>query len=129
MYSPRPPVKGQHYYYANNEGNNIFGRHFQAIEPFDKDIAMVTQAWRRGIVNKRGLMVIPPKYFFLQIMDDSNIMVRPPSFGIADRTGRILIPPIYDNIVYMSGEIYRVEQGEKVGYLTYTGKWVWELQN
>lgn len=129
MYTPRPPEKGQHYYYADREGNNIFDRHFQAIEPFEKGIAMVTQAWRRGVVNERGMTVIDPKYFFLQILDDGNIMVRPPSFGIADRQGRILIPPLYDRIQYMSGQVYQVEQGEKVGYLTYDGKWIWALRN
>ncbi|MCO6486812.1 MAG: WG repeat-containing protein [Phaeodactylibacter sp.] len=129
------------YYYADASGNNLFGRYFDHISPFAAGIAAVqpaadaqTERRRFGAVNKRGVMVVPPKYGFVKRQPDGNIGTNPQRFyGLIDKNGKKLIEAEYDRIEpFGEYDLYRVERGEKIGYLMKRDGemvWAWELQN
>lgn len=133
-----PPPK---FYYADASGNNLFGRYFSYISPFEAGIAAVQPLspdeegqQRFGAINKRGVMVVPPKYGFVKRQADGNIGTNPQRFfGLADTSGNILIEADYDRIEpFGEFNLYRVERGEKIGYLMKQGNrmiWAWPLQN
>ena len=129
MFRNRMSSSKHYYHYANKNGELLFGQFFQKVGKFKGDIALIKSNWRNGFINRRGLMVVPPKYVSLELMEEGLIMARPPAFGLAQQDGKILIPPIYDHIQLMSGNIYKIERGEKIGYMNKRGKWIWELQN
>ena len=134
----------ERYFYADETGNNILGQEFAEITPFQLGVAKVRRlsattpgATQRleplGAINKRGVMVVPPKFRNLHLQPDGNIIINPQRFyGMASFSGEILLEPVYDRILYCPKEnIYRVEQGEKIGYVEWKGEevgWIWALQ-
>ena len=130
----------EHQYYANAAGLNVFGRYFQEIEPFQLGIAKVRRLPMEGAkkellgaINKRGVMVVPPKFRYLHIQPTGNITINPQRyFGLLDKQGKVLLEPVYDKIErFENFQIFRVERGESIGYVRLVdGKciWVWALQ-
>lgn len=129
MITKSPRKRNMNYYYADRFGNNIFSRYFQNIEPFEQGCAIVKVNWRKGLLNDRGLMVIPPKYVQLQLLNDGVVLAKPPAFGLINKAGKEMIKASYDRIEILEGKVYRLEQGEKIGYMREDGSWLWELQN
>ena len=127
-------------YYADDAGANVFGRFFQAITPFQQGIARVKRLEGEnkkkelfGAINKRGVMIVAPKFKNLHIQQDGNIIINPQRyFGILNKQGKELIKPQFDKIEQFSEfNIFRLERGESVGYVQIkNGKctWVWGLQ-
>jgi len=86
-----------------------------------------------GAINKRGVMIVPPKFRNLHLQPDGNIVINPQRFyGLVSIDGKVLLEPIYDLITfYPADQIFRAEQGEKVGYFTLEEnkvEWVWEMR-
>lgn len=133
----RPAETG---YYADASGNNLFGREFAEVNPFQLGVAKVRPKGKEnaskqplGAINRRGVMVVPPKYRRLHIQPDGNIIINPQRFyGLADKSGKTILPPQFDRIDRLSEEgLFKVERGEKIGYyLLREGKAVevWGLQ-
>lgn len=129
------------FYYADINGNNIFERYFSEIEAFQLGVAKVRpilddpkKRALLGAINRRGVMVVPPKFRNLHVQKDGNIIINPQRyFGMSDPQGNILLEPIYDKIEQFEADhIFRVEQGEKIGYCRLLGneiEWIWDLQN
>ncbi len=127
-------------YYADASGNNLFSRTFAEISPFQLGIAKVRplseEGQRRrplGAINRRGVMVVPPKYRMLHIQPDGNIIINPQRFfGLADKAGKMVLPPDFDRIDQLAEEgLFKVERGEKIGYYHFDGsqmKVYWPLQ-
>ena len=87
------------------------------------------QKRKMGVINKRGNFVIRPKYFYLEVDETGQMVAGPPAFGIAERDGKVVIDAAYDSIELMTGNIYRLEQGEKIAYAKEDGTIIWDLQN
>lgn len=49
-------------------------------------------------------------------------------YGVIDSKGTIVVPPNYEYVSYTYDGMFRIEQGNKMGYLNLDGKWVWALQ-
>ena len=47
--------------------------------------------------------------------------------GLSNLDGELIVQPNYECISYAGEGLFRVEQGDKVGYFDSTGNWVWEL--
>lgn len=127
-------------FFADVQGDNIFGRHFQELHPFQQGVAKVRPYKRSGAsselgaINRRGVMVVPPKYRNLHVQPDGNIVINPQQFfGMTDLQGNILLAPDYDRIspMYANKNLFRIERGEHIGYiLLQNGKAdvIWDLQ-
>ena len=123
--------KNENQYYTDQSGNLAFPQLFDEISPFgDAETAIVKIKGRMGLIDRRGMLLIRPKYFYLQRIPNSDIYeAGPPAFGIYNQAGEQIIPAEFDDIVLLEGDRFRVERGEKVGYLDTSGKVVWPLQN
>jgi len=127
-------------YFSDDSGANVFGRFFQAITPFQQGIARVKrlQVDKKkkeffGAINKRGVMIVAPKFKNLHIQPDGTVIINPQQyFGLLDKQGKPLIEPQFDKIEqFAEFNVFRVERGESVGYVRIkNGKChlVWELQ-
>ncbi|MCB9280748.1 MAG: WG repeat-containing protein [Lewinellaceae bacterium] len=124
-----PEKKDLDCFFADAKGENLFDRFFQEIEPFDHGVAVVKQAWRKGMINLNGMNVIPYKYASLEKLNEGLYVTRPPGFGLLREDGSPFLAPEYDLIELMDGNLFRVESGENVGYVDLKGNWVWRLGN
>lgn len=123
-------------FFADKSGSNRFvGRTFYHISPYKNGIAKVKPDRRSkyGAINKRGVMVLPPKYAYIHQQADGNIIVNPQSFmGLLDKDGNTILETKYDAIeAFNIPNFYRVESGEELGYVSMqNGKleWLWALQ-
>ncbi len=138
------PKRSRKYFFADDSGNNILGRYFKEIFPFTLGVAKVRilaeevpgekkKKQLLGAINKRGVMIVPPKYRNLHQQPDGNIIINPQRFfGLVSLSGKTLLEPIYDSIFYYpQDKIFRAEQGEKIGYFELDKdvvKWIWEMR-
>lgn len=89
-------------FFADGEGNNFFKAAYDSIIAFRHGIARVQLVEDRkwGMINRRGLYVIAPKYAMIHPQDDGNFAVNPQRyFGLLDRQQRLLLEPEYDRIL------------------------------
>ena len=131
--------KGRGQYYADAGGNNLFGRYYHEITPFQLGVAAVRRlplSPKRpellGAINRRGVMVVPPKFRLLHIQPDGNIITNPQRFyGLLGKKGATLIPPEFDRIEpFEEKGLFRVERGAALGYMRIVqeqGEWAWPL--
>lgn len=121
----------QAYYYADASGNNLFPYQYSEITPFYRGIARVRQRSnaRLGVLNRRGMFVLAPKYKSIHLQPDGNFAVNPQRYyGIANRQKKIILPPEYDKVTQLQKGYFQVEQGEKVGYIDKNGNWLFKMQ-
>ncbi|MFK8104936.1 MAG: WG repeat-containing protein [Saprospiraceae bacterium] len=119
------------YYFANEDGENIFGRRsFMEIKAFKNSIAPVKDRYHWGAIGLHGLYLIPPKYSRITILPSGMIQARPGViYGLSDRQGKILIPVAYDKLELTNKKRWlQIELGDRVGYADFNGEWIWELQ-
>jgi hypothetical protein len=132
LYTPNGEKEGfrrLNYYFADNNGHPLFDRLFEKIEPFKGETALVGASGRWGMFNRNGLFVVPPKYPFMNMQENGEAVVNLPLlFGLLAKDGATVFPTAFDRIDLMSGNRFRLEMGEKVGYAKKNGDWVWELQ-
>lgn len=117
-------------YFGNAAAENLFGRYFEDVKPFENGIGKVKKQGKWGAVNQRGVALVRPKFNFVHPQRDGNLIVRPPNlFGLTDKTGKTLVPPEYDSIEWLEGNVFKLELGEQVGYLRRNGQWMWPMGN
>lgn len=117
-------------FFTDQQGNRVFANTFDKIEAFgSSETAAVTRHGRKGIVDRRGMILVPCKYYKFEARADGTYLVGPPAFGIYDREGKLVVPVEFDNLLLLEGELFRVERGEKIGYLKTDGTVIWELGN
>ena len=126
-------VQSTYCYYTNSQGKHLFNRkRFNNVEPFQNNIGLsqlANQKW--GTLTQRGYQIIPYKFqkiFPLQKNMFSAIATE--LFGLYDEDGNMILESIYDFIeLEQRQNIFRVEQGSKIGYFANNAVWLWQLQD
>ncbi|MCB0663137.1 MAG: WG repeat-containing protein, partial [Saprospiraceae bacterium] len=81
-----------------------------------------------GIINQKGIEIAPPKYDKIGQFENGFAKVRIKGFnGLTNTQGETIVQPDYEYISYAGEGLFRVEQGDKVGYFDSEGNWVWNL--
>jgi len=104
---------------------------YQKAGAFQYGVARVqsTDNHQWGIINQRGIELIPPKYDKIEKFKDGYARVRIQQFsGLSNLDGELIVQPDYEYISYAGDGIFRVEQGDKIGYFDSKGNWVWEIE-
>ncbi len=117
------------FYYITQQAKMYDGVYLKAGE-FQHGIAVVqsTQNGQWGIVNQKGIEIIPPKYDKIEKFKNGYAQVRIKSFsGLTNLQGDLIVRPDYEYISYAGRGLFRVEQGDKLGYFDTKGNWVWGL--
>ena len=128
MYEQNPIVKGHNYYYADRFGNNLFDLSFQDIEPFKNGYATAKFGNRKVILDHLGMLVLKPKYLSVKPLGATgHSIVYPTILGIFNLDGTPRLKPDFDLLEFMDGDIFKVEKGEKIGYMDQLGNWIWPM--
>ncbi len=115
-------------YYYITEQAQIYDGMYQNAGKFENGVAVVKENGRWGIINQKGIEIIPPKYDKIDQFEDGYAKVHIKGFnGLTNLQGELIIHPDYEYISYAGEGLFRVEQGDKIGYYDMEGNCVWGL--
>ena len=115
-------------FYYITEQTGLYNGFYQKASEFKHGVAVVQIDNKWGIINQKGIEIIPPKYDKIESFKDGYAKVRIKGFsGLTNLKGEQIVQPDYEFISYAGEGLFRVEQGDKVGYFDIEGKWVWDL--
>ncbi|MCR9290674.1 MAG: WG repeat-containing protein [Bacteroidetes bacterium] len=110
------------------EQAQVFDGEYQKARKFINGVAVIKENGRWGIINQKGIEIIPPKYDYIDQFEDGFAKVQINGFnGLTNLQGELIIQPDYEYISYAGEGLFRVEQGDKIGYFNMEGNWVWGL--
>jgi len=117
------------FYYITEEAN-LYDGYYERATGFKHGVAVVQINGKWGIINQKGIEVIPPKYDRIESFENGFAKVRIEGFnGLSNLKGEVIAQPDYEFISYAGQGLFRVEQGDKIGYCDSEGNWVWGLNN
>ncbi|MFK7933762.1 MAG: WG repeat-containing protein, partial [Saprospiraceae bacterium] len=115
------------FYYITDQAR-IYDGFYQKATPFQHGVAVVQMDGKWGIINQKGIEIIPPKYDRIESFENGYARVRIRGFnGLTNLKGELIVEPDYEYISYAGEGLFRVEQGDKIGYFNSVGEWVYEL--
>ena len=115
-------------FYYITEKAGAYDGYYDDATPFHHGVAVVQIGDKWGIINARGMEVIPPKYDAIEDFQNGYAKVRIKGFhGLLNLQGQTIVQPHYEYISYAGQGLFRVEQGNKVGYFNADGQWIWKL--
>jgi hypothetical protein len=110
------------------EQAQIYDGEYQKAREFINGVAVIKENGRWGIINQKGIEIIPPKYDYIDHFKNGFAKVQISGFnGLTNLQGELIIQPDYEYISYAGEGLFRVEQGDKIGYFNMNGNWVWGL--
>ncbi len=119
----------QYKFYYITEQARFYDGYYEKAGEFQHGVAVVQVDGRWAIINQQGIEIIPPKYDKIEQFENGFAKVRIKGFnGLSNTQGEMIVQPDYEYISYAGEGLFRVEQGDKVGYFDMAGKWVWGLQ-
>ena len=123
-------VKGgeKYYYYLTEDLKRVFPIIFEDAKTFRYNVAAVKLKNYWGIVNNQGFWLITPKYQNMKEFKDGIAAVEINTrYGVADTKGKVIIPPVYEYVQFIGNDLFRIENGDFIGYLDINGVWVWAM--
>lgn len=115
-------------FYYITEQAHLYDGYYQEATEFKHGVAVVQVDGKWGIINQKGIEIIPPKYDKIESFQDGYAKVRIQGFnGLASLNGELIVQPDYEYISYAGNGLFRVEQGDMIGYFDMEGEWVWDL--
>jgi hypothetical protein len=118
------------FYYITSQSNNVHSGMYQQAGAFQHGVAVVqsTENDQWGIINQKGIELITPKYDKIENFQDGYARVRIRQLsGLSNLNGELIVQPNYEYISYAGDGVFRVEQGDKIGYFDADGRWIWEI--
>ncbi len=120
----------QYRFYYITESAKMYDGFYEKASAFKNGVALVKEGGKWGIINQRGLTIIAPKYDKIEDFKNGYAKVRIHGFnGLSNLKGELIVQPNYEYISYAGNGVFRVEQGDEVGYFNSDGDWLWELSN
>lgn len=115
-------------FYYITEQTNLYDGYYERASAFRHGVAVVQIDGKWGIINQKGIEIIPPKYDHIDSFEGGYAKVKIEGYnGLSNLNGDLIVQPNYEFISYAGEGLFRVEQGDKIGYFDSEGKWVWEL--
>ena len=122
--------QGKYRFYFISEEADIHHGYYEKASEFSHGVAVVRINNKWGVINRRGIALIPPKYSKISSFQDGYARVKVEGFsGLTDAQGHPIVAPDFESISYAGDGVFRVEQGDKVGYFNQQGDWIWHLSN
>lgn len=120
--------KKYRFYYISERTDHTSG-YYQEARPYNHGVAVVQINKKWGVINQKGITLIPPKYDQIGTFHNGFAKVLIQKFsGLSNLKGELIAPPNYEFIAYAGNGLFRAEQGDKIGYLNDAGKWIWEMK-
>lgn len=116
-------------FYYITEQAKLYDGFYDKAGSFTNGVAVVQIEGLWGVINQKGIEIIPPKYDKIENFEDGYAKVRIKEFsGLSNLNGELIVAPDYEYISYAGEGIFRVEQGDMIGYFDREGSWIWGLQ-
>jgi hypothetical protein len=116
-------------FYYITEQAKLYDGFYDNAGSFEHGVAVVQVNGLWGVINQKGIEVIQPKYNKIENFENGYAKVRINSFsGLSNLEGKMIVAPDYEYISYAGDGIFRVEQGDLIGYFDQAGTWIWGLQ-
>lgn len=116
-------------FYYITEQARLYEGYYQNATEFKNGVAVVQIDGKWGVINQKGIEIVPPKYDKISEFDDGYAKVRIARLsGLTNLDGELIVQPDYEYISYAGAGLFRVEQGDKIGYFDTKGTWIWNLQ-
>lgn len=126
-------IQDAYTYYTDSLGNHLFNAmRFDQVEPFNNNIGLVQHENRKwGTLTHRGYEIIPNKFHkIFPLKNNMFSAIAAELFGLHDKDGKMVLEPIYDSIQLVDRQdIFKIEQGSKIGYFANDAIWIWQLQD
>ena len=120
--------KKYRFYYISERTDQASG-YYQQARPYNHGVAVVQINKKWGVINQKGITLIPPKYDQIGTFHNGFAKVLVQKFsGLSNLNGELIAPPNYEFIAYAGNGLFRAEQGDKIGYLNDNGEWIWEMK-
>ncbi len=120
----------QYRFYFITEQASMYNTYYQKASGFSHGVAVVQVNGKWGIINRRGMEVVAPKYSQIEAFENGYAKVKVEGFnGLSNLKGQLIVGPDFEYIRYAGDGVFRVEQGDKIGYFDTTGNWIWSLSN
>jgi len=118
----------QYRFYYITEQTSLYDGYYDRATAFRHGVAVVQIGGKWGIINQKGIEIIPPKYDHIDSFENGYAKVKIEGYnGLSNLNGDLIVQPNYEFISYAGEGLFRVEQGDKIGYFDSAGTWVWEL--
>ncbi|MBL7791931.1 MAG: WG repeat-containing protein [Saprospiraceae bacterium] len=115
-------------FYYITEQANVYDGYYEKATAFKHGVAVVQINGKWGIINQKGIEIIPPKYDRIDSFEGGYAKVRIEGLnGLSNLDGQLIAQPDYEFISYAGQGLFRVEQGDKIGYFDTEGHWIWGL--
>lgn len=116
------------FYYISEEADLYQGFYEKATE-FQNGVAVIQMDKKWGVINRKGITLVRPKYSRITNFENGYAKVEIDGVsGLSDIKGEMIVQPGFEHISYAGAGLFRVEQGDQIGYFNQAGYWVWELQ-
>lgn len=115
--------------FIDQSGKMIIPAQFEFVDDFYEDWAAVKLAGRAFYVDRVGRTVLTTPFENVRRFRNARASVTLNGrSGLIDREGKIIVKPQFASIEMVSDELIRVGDREKgVGYLNYSGEFIWKL--
>lgn len=115
-------------FYYITEQAGLYNGYYETARAYNHGVAVVQMDGKWGVINQKGMALIPPKYDKIEkfVGGYAKVMISGYS-GLTNLSGQSIAKPSYELITYAGEGLFRAEQGDKVGYLDSQGNWVWNL--
>jgi hypothetical protein len=120
----------QYRFYYITEQAGMYNGYYQKAGSFNHGVAVVQVNGKWGVINRRGMELVPPKYSQIESFENGYAKVRIDVFsGLSNLQGDLIVGADFEYIRYAGEGVFRVEQGDKIGYFDSEGNWIWTLSN
>lgn len=120
----------QYRFYYITEQAGMYNGYYQKAGSFNHGVAVVQINGKWGVINRRGMELVPPKYSRIESFENGYAKVRIDGFsGLSNLQGDLIVGADFEYIRYAGQGVFRVEQGDKIGYFDTDGNWIWTLSN
>lgn len=115
-------------YYFITDKAALYDGFYDEARPFFNGVAAIRRGQRWGLVNRRGMCLLRPRFASISEFEAGVATVTiDRHYGLADASGKIIVPPRYPYLEAVSERLIRVERANEVGYVSTEGRWIWAL--
>jgi hypothetical protein len=110
----------------NHEGKQILEPKYQSIRFFNKNVLMVKQQGKAGLVDFDGKQVLATEYEDIKVLygDPNGMMMakKGGKWGFVNKKGGLVTPIQYDDLGYFRRGVSLAKKNKKYGYIDAKGK-------
>ncbi|MGD1848075.1 MAG: WG repeat-containing protein [Salibacteraceae bacterium] len=116
--------------YIDSLGNIAFGQTFRYASDFNQGLAVARSQTGAGILNNKGMWVVPPSYPYIKSRNDGNFIPGTKFlYGLANLDGEVLAPVEYLYIQWIDQSIICFSKDGHYSYLHEAGSWIWKNES